>query len=203
MLPPMASSNPFLDGVLKVLREVATRALKRAARPQRTTRKTRTTSSTRKTRTTSSARNPRGSGQSKSQATDGYPGDYRGRPTIAYDPHPDGLPDPGEIVWTWVPYEEDHSRGKDRPVLLIGRDRNWLLGLQITSQDHDRDAAQEARAGRYWVDIGTGDWDAQRRPSEVRVNRIVRIDPGEVRRIGAVLPQDRFDAVARELARHY
>lgn len=193
MLPPMASSNSFLDGVLKVLREVATRALKRAAKPQRRTRKTATTPSTRK---------PRGT-QSRTHSADGYPGDYQGRPTIAYDPHPDGLPDPGEIVWTWVPYEEDHSEGKDRPVLLIGRDGSWLLGLQVTSQDHDLDAAQEARAGRYWVDIGTGDWDAQRRPSEVRVNRIIRVDPGRVRRIGAVLPRERFDAVVRELARHY
>ncbi len=193
MLPPMASSNSFLDGVLKVLREVATRALKRAAKPQRRTRKAATTPSTRK---------PRGP-QSRTHSADGYPGDYQGRPTIAYDPHPDGLPDPGEIVWTWVPYEEDHSEGKDRPVLLIGRDGSWLLGLQVTSQDHDLDAAQEARAGRYWVDIGTGDWDAQRRPSEVRVNRIIRVDPGRVRRIGAVLPRERFDAVARELARHY
>ncbi|GAB5080487.1 hypothetical protein ARTHROSP310_36360 [Arthrobacter sp. AD-310] len=28
---------------------------------------------------------------------------------------PDGEPDPGEVVWTWVPYQEDHGRGKDRP----------------------------------------------------------------------------------------
>ena len=41
---------------------------------------------------------------------------------LAYSPTADGKPDPGEIVWTWVPYEEDYSQGKDRPVLLIGRD---------------------------------------------------------------------------------
>lgn len=32
---------------------------------------------------------------------------------IAYAPHPDGEPDPGEIVWSWVPYEDDPSQGKD------------------------------------------------------------------------------------------
>ncbi len=85
-----------------------------------------------------------------------------------YAPRPDGRPDPGEIVWTWVPYEEDHSQGKDRPVLLVGRDGDWLLGLQLTSKDHDRDAEQERRAGRRWVDIGSGAWDRQGRPSEVR-----------------------------------
>ena len=38
-----------------------------------------------------------------------------------YAPEIDGEPDPGEVVWGWVPYEDDPSQGKDRPVLLIGR----------------------------------------------------------------------------------
>ncbi|WP_297749770.1 type II toxin-antitoxin system PemK/MazF family toxin [uncultured Tessaracoccus sp.] len=130
-----------------------------------------------------------------------YPGDFTGHVEPVYDPHVDGVPDPGEIVWTWVPYEEDHSQGKDRPVLLIGRDGDWLIGLQVTSKDHDVDAAQEARAGRYWVDIGSGDWDRKRRPSEVRVNRFLRIDPNAVRRIGAILDRERFDEVAEGIAR--
>ena len=70
---------------------------------------------------------------------------------IAYAPDLDGSADPGEIVWTWVPYEEDHSVGKDRPVLVVGRDGDWLLGLMLTSKDHDRDARQEARADRKSV----------------------------------------------------
>jgi hypothetical protein len=126
----------------------------------------------------------------------GYPGDYRGVPTLLYAPHPDGLPDPGEVVWTWVPFEEDHTQGKDRPVLLVGRDGRWLLGLMLTSKDHDRDAAQEAHWGRRWVDIGVGAWDRQGRPSEVRVDRILRVDPATVRREGAVLDRARFDTVA-------
>ncbi|HET7761327.1 MAG TPA: type II toxin-antitoxin system PemK/MazF family toxin [Phycicoccus sp.] len=124
-----------------------------------------------------------------------YPGDFTGRVDPLYSPEPDGQPDPGEIVWTWVPYEEDHSQGKDRPVLVVGHDGPWLLALQLTSKDHDRDEAQERRAGRLWVDIGAGPWDRQGRPSEVRVNRVVRIDPAAVRREGSVLPRDRFDAV--------
>ena len=134
---------------------------------------------------------------------DGYPGDFRGVPDLRYNPEPDGQPDPGEIVWTWVPYEEDHSRGKDRPVLLVGRDDRWLLGLMLTSRDHDRDAAQEARHGRHWVDIGSGAWDREGRASEVRVDRIVRVDPAAVRREGAVLERNRFDEVAAAVrARH-
>ncbi len=125
-----------------------------------------------------------------------YPGDHTGPLDPVYAPHPDGRPDPGEVVWTWVPYEEDHGQGKDRPVLLVGRDGPWLLALQLTSQDHDRDEEQERRAGRLWVDIGSGAWDSRGRPSEVRVNRVIRVHPDTVRREGAVLARDRFDEVA-------
>ena len=49
-------------------------------------------------------------------------------------------------------------------MLVVGRDGDDLLGLQLTSKDHDRDAEDEARYGRYWMDVGTGAWDrAQRR----------------------------------------
>ena len=40
-----------------------------------------------------------------------------------YAPEIDGEPDPGEVVWAWVPYEDDPSQGKDRPVLVLGRAR--------------------------------------------------------------------------------
>ena len=112
-----------------------------------------------------------------------------------YAPEQDGLPDPGEVVWAWVPYEDDPSQGKDRPVLVIGLDGDQLLGLQLTSKDHDRDAAQEAAAGRFWMDVGVGAWDHEHRPSEVRLNRLLRLDPRAVRREGAALPRDLFDGV--------
>ena len=64
----------------------------------------------------------RGSGGAAPGSGADYPGDYTGPLDLVYAPHPDGRPDPGEIVWTWVPYEEDHRQGKDRPVLVIGRD---------------------------------------------------------------------------------
>jgi hypothetical protein len=131
-----------------------------------------------------------------------YPGDFRGRPDLTYAPHPGSMPDPGEVVWTWVPYEEDHSQGKDRPVLIIGRDGDWLLGLPMTSKDHDRDARQEASEGRYWVEVGRGPWDSSDRVSEVRVNRIIRVDPNGVRRVSAALDKARFDRVADGVRRH-
>jgi hypothetical protein len=71
-----------------------------------------------------------------------------------------------------------------------------LLALMLTSKDHDRDHDQEASQGRHWQDIGSGAWDAKGRPSEVRVDRIVRVDPTAVRREGAVLDRATFDQVA-------
>ncbi len=114
---------------------------------------------------------------------------------LSYAPRADGLADPGEVVWAWVPYEEGDGRGKDRPVLVVGRDDDRLLALPLTSKDHDRDAAQEAGAGRHWMDVGAGDWDRDRRPSEVRLDRLLRLDPTAVRREGAALDRARFDAV--------
>ncbi|WP_344200829.1 type II toxin-antitoxin system PemK/MazF family toxin [Aeromicrobium alkaliterrae] len=119
-----------------------------------------------------------------------------------YAPDVDGEPDPGEIVWTWVPYEDDPQQGKDRPVLLVGHDGDDLVGLMLTSKDHDRDHEQEARAGRYWLDIGTGPWDSRGRPSEVRLNRFLTIDPDTVRREGSVLDEPRFATVVKAARRH-
>ncbi|MFF2830692.1 type II toxin-antitoxin system PemK/MazF family toxin [Cellulosimicrobium cellulans] len=134
--------------------------------------------------------------------TGAYPGDYEGRVRAQYAPRLDGDPDPGEIVWTWVPFEEDFSQGKDRPVLLVGSDGDWLLGVMLTSKDHSRDARDEARWGRYWLDIGSGPWDAQGRDSEVRLDRVIRVEPGAVRREGAVVGRDVFDRVVAGIAQH-
>jgi hypothetical protein len=114
---------------------------------------------------------------------------------VEYRPREDGRPDPGEVVWAWVPYDEGDGRGKDRPVLVIGRRDRSLLGLMLTSKDHDRDAADEAGHGRTWMDVGTGAWDSRRRPSEVRLDRLLVLEPAEVRREGAALDRALFAEV--------
>lgn len=134
--------------------------------------------------------------QEAAQRGAAYAGDYSGVPQMDYSPQPDGRPDPGEIVWAWVPYEEDHSQGKDRPVLIIGRDGVHLLALMLTSKDHTR------QNDRDYVDVGTGAWDRQGRPSEAKLDRILRLDEAAVRREGAVLDQARFDGVAAALRQH-
>jgi PemK-like, MazF-like toxin of type II toxin-antitoxin system len=120
---------------------------------------------------------------------------------VEYHPRDDGRPDPGEVVWAWVPYDENDGRGKDRPVLVIGRRGDRLLGLMLSSQDHDKDADDEARHGRLWTDLGSGAWDARGRPSEVRLDRLLVLDPATVRREGAALDRARFDRVVGEARR--
>ncbi len=113
---------------------------------------------------------------------------------IEYSPNLDGDPDPGEVVWTWVPFEDDPQQGKDRPVVIIGRLGNQLAGVQLTSKRKDRPE---------YVAVGTGAWDPQGRPSFAKVDRLLEIDPVEVRREGAVLPEDRFESVVREVDRFH
>jgi alkanesulfonate monooxygenase SsuD/methylene tetrahydromethanopterin reductase-like flavin-dependent oxidoreductase (luciferase family) len=120
---------------------------------------------------------------------------------VAYTPEIDGEPDPGEVVWGWVAYEDDPTQGKDRPVLILGAadpagaDGAGWLGLMLTSKDHDRDADDEARYGRQWMDVGTGGWDREGRPSEVRLDRLVFLPADAVRREGSALERAVFDAV--------
>ncbi|MHA7156096.1 type II toxin-antitoxin system PemK/MazF family toxin [Arthrobacter sp. TMN-50] len=114
---------------------------------------------------------------------------------MSYAPRADDVPDAGEIVWAWVPYEEDYRQGKDRPVLLIGRHRGRLLGLMLTSRNRNDSTTSDPA----YVDIGSGAWDVQGRPSEVRTDRIIQLAPGDVRRIGAVLPRAQFNRVAARL----
>ncbi|WP_350003209.1 type II toxin-antitoxin system PemK/MazF family toxin [Pseudarthrobacter sp. WHRI 8279] len=128
-----------------------------------------------------------------------YPGDFHGKFTVRYAASPDGEPDPGEVVWAWVPYEEDHSRGKDRPVLLVGRNGGYLLGLMLTSRDRVPDTAASAD----YVDIGVGGWDRQGRPSEARLDRVLQLRPDGIRREGAVLDRNRFERVASSLRRRH
>ena len=126
-----------------------------------------------------------------------------GLPAFSYSPDPDGDADPGEVVWAWVPFEEDPTQGKDRPVLVLARHETLLVVAQMTSKDHDRDAAQEARWGRFWHDVGTGDWDRQRRPSEVRLDRLLLVEPASVRREGATMNREVFDGVVAALRHHH
>ena len=143
---------------------------------------------------------PKPSAPASTVASDGsdYPGDYRDMINFEYSPSLDGDADPGEIVWTWVPFEEDHSQGKDRPVLLVGRDGEYLLALMMTSKDHNN----REHADSNYLDIGSGPWDPQGRASEVKLNRVIRVRSDAMRREGAIMPEDTFRLIERAWTRH-
>nr|WP_094286392.1 type II toxin-antitoxin system PemK/MazF family toxin [Mycobacterium lehmannii] len=115
---------------------------------------------------------------------------------VVYAPDLDGRADPGEIVWTWVVYEDDPTQGKDRPVLVVGRDRSTLLGLMLSSQDHHRDDPD-------WVAIGSGTWDYEGRASWVRLDRVLDVPEDGIRREGAILAREKFEVVAARLRAEY
>jgi hypothetical protein len=128
---------------------------------------------------------------------------------ISYRPRADGRPEPGEICWAWVPFEEDATRGKDRPVLIVGTRGSRWLGLMLTSRDHDRSAVRQDRDGvatdrwgHRWLDIGAGTWDHDHRASEVRLDRLLVLE--HVRREGSALDRPTFDRVvaAAGLSQH-
>lgn len=113
---------------------------------------------------------------------------YRGPVTWEYSPDMDGDPDPGEIVWTWVSFEENPRLGKDRPIAILGRsDDHRLVGMMLSSREHNGD--------RDWLAIGAGPWDREGRPSWLRRDRLLAVPAHAVRREGAVLPRSTYDAV--------
>lgn len=122
-------------------------------------------------------------------------GPPRGR-HLSYSPKLNGAADPGEIVWTWVPFEDEPDEGKDRPVLVVGRDGAHLLGLMLSSQ-HTRDGQPN------WYALGAGAWDKDQRPSWVRLDRVLVVQEKGIRREGAVLDKKRFNAVATILRASY
>lgn len=114
---------------------------------------------------------------------------------LVYAPERDGEPDPGEVVWAWVPYEEDPNQGKDRPVIVVGVAGPELAVVPLSSRDHagrrDRDE---------WVELGSGDWDREGRVSYANIDRLLLVAPGEVRREGSVLDAARFERVVDAVA---
>lgn len=111
--------------------------------------------------------------------------------TPSYEPNPDGDPDPGEIVWTWVPYVENDGRGKDRPVLIIARTADGATaGCYLSTKQH-----------RGFISVGEGAWDPQGRESFLSPERILRVTEAGMRREGHVLDRNRFHSVVTALAR--
>ncbi|MET0977148.1 MAG: type II toxin-antitoxin system PemK/MazF family toxin [Leifsonia sp.] len=115
---------------------------------------------------------------------------------MGYSPVTDGDPDPGEIVWTWVPYEENDGRGKDRPMVIVATEAaGTVLAAQLTSKDHGGE--------RDYLPLGTGGWDRSGRPSWVNIDRIFRVHPHGMRREASALDRARYEQVEEALRLRY
>lgn len=113
--------------------------------------------------------------------------------TFEYAPDPDGDPDPGEVIWTWVPYVENDGRGKDRPVLIIGRiDARTVVGCYLSTKYH-----------RDFVSIGTGGWDSQMRESFLSPERLLRITHEGMRRESVRVDRRRFDEAVTHVLKYH
>lgn len=115
---------------------------------------------------------------------------------LEYAPRRNGEPDAGEVVWAWVPFEEDASRGKDRPLVVIGRaDPTHVYALKLTSRERD--------GARDHVALGPGPWDGSGRPSWVDVDQVYLLHRFGIRREAAPLSRESFDRLADILARRH
>jgi len=115
---------------------------------------------------------------------------------LAYTPAHDGEPDPGEVVWTWVPYEENDGRGKDRPVVIVAASgAGDFLAVHLTSKAHEGDPD--------FVALGNGAWDVEGRPSWARIDRVFRVRAGGMRREAASLDAPRYARLTKALGDRY
>ncbi|MBA0050420.1 type II toxin-antitoxin system PemK/MazF family toxin [Streptomyces sp. AJS327] len=150
----------------------------------------------------------RGTEERESPSTDQLPGSHGPSATVEvepsavgvvrteYAPDPDGDPDPGEIVWTWVPFEEADGRGKDRPVLVVAREAaGTVLAVQLTSR--------QRAAGQEWMALGTGPWDREERDSWAGLDRVLRVHPEGMRREACALDRARYQRVIHRLQQLY
>lgn len=112
---------------------------------------------------------------------------------LEYAPQPDGDPDPGEVVWTWVPYVENDGRGKDRPVLIIGRlSDTAVVGCYLSTKQH-----------RDFISIGTGGWDSQGRESFLSPKRLLRVTETGMRREGVQISRSRFETAVKGVLEYH
>ncbi len=90
-------------------------------------------------------------------------------------------------MWTWVPYVENDGRGKDRPVLIIGRvsPTEWAA-CYLSTKEHPG-----------FVSIGSGPWDSKGRESFLSPERVLRVTEEGMRRESAAVSKERFEAAVR------
>lgn len=94
---------------------------------------------------------------------------------------------PGDVIWTWVPF--DGPGGKDRPCVVLASDgdRDALIVAYLTSSDHSDDGEH--------VFLGYGAWDAASRASWARASRVFRVRTVDIRDSGVSLDRAQLKAL--------
>lgn len=110
---------------------------------------------------------------------------------FAYRPrHPDGHADPGEVVWARVPFEDDPTQGKDRPVLIVGRATNGnLVGVQLSTKTHHK--------GSFPIEWGSD------KTSHLRPERFIQVDLTNYRKEGAYIKKPVFQEIVDTLTKRH
>lgn len=115
---------------------------------------------------------------------------------LLYAPNLTGRTNSGEVVWTWVSNDDDPAGGHDCPVLVVGREHRVLLGLMVSH-------TAEPDADIDLVEIDSSSWDYEKKPSWIRLDRVLDVPEESIRREGTILPPDIFDMVATRLRTDY
>ncbi|MBV7294995.1 type II toxin-antitoxin system PemK/MazF family toxin [Corynebacterium sp. TAE3-ERU12] len=116
--------------------------------------------------------------------------------SVVYAPDMDGQTGPGEVVWAPVLIDGDSGSARERAVVVLGRDKHYLLGALISTDIRHADDDK-------WMHIGIGAWDGQARPSWVRLDKVLEVPESGIRRSGAVMPRRRFDRITAVLRSEY
>lgn len=121
-----------------------------------------------------------------------FPADEKAR-ALAYAPDIDGQVEAGEIAWLWVPAYGPDKPPAERAMVVVGRaNREDVLGLLISpEQCHDEE--------HNWLAIGPGGWNPSGETCWVRADKVIQVPEHSVRRQGVLLPEARFDRIARVL----
>lgn len=116
--------------------------------------------------------------------------------SIYYAPDMDGQADSGEVVYISIACSGATNPPEERALLVIGHQRQVVLGMLISSNPiHEGDAA--------WLDIGAGDWDPSGKSCWVRLDKILEVPEASIRRQGAMMPLRRFERLAVRLREDY
>ena len=114
---------------------------------------------------------------------------------VIYAPDMDGQADPGEVVWVHIRTQKGGEL-ELRSLLIIGRKKHTLLGLLISSNEHNSHSPT-------WIAIGSGPWDPEGKESYVRLDKVLEIPESEIQRRGVSMPERRYDRIAARLRTDY